>query len=146
MTAVFEPGTSFEAYDLADRYRVGAGPVLLTGIQAIARMLVEQRALDQRRGLRTGTFISGYPGSPLGGLDQLLLGLPKEMADADITVVPGLNEELAATAVWGSQSAVTLDTERYDGVTGTARAPASTARWTRCVTPTCTAPTPPAAC
>ncbi|MET8521588.1 indolepyruvate ferredoxin oxidoreductase family protein [Nocardioides sp. NPDC004968] len=118
MTAVFEPGTSFEAYDLADRYRVGAGPVLLTGIQAIARMLVEQRALDQRRGLRTGTFISGYPGSPLGGLDQLLLGLPKEMADADITVVPGLNEELAATAVWGSQSAVTLDTERYDGVTG----------------------------
>ena len=118
MTAVFEPGTSFEAYDLADRYRVGAGPVLLTGIQAIARMLVEQRALDRRRGLRTGTFISGYPGSPLGGLDQLLLSLPAEMADNDITVVPGMNEELAATAVWGSQSAVTLDTERYDGVTG----------------------------
>ena len=118
MTAVFEPGTAFEAYDLADRYRVGAGPVLLTGVQAIARMLVEQRALDRRRGLRTGTFISGYPGSPLGGLDQLLLSLPKEMADADITVVPALNEELAATAVWGSQSAVTLDTSRYDGVTG----------------------------
>ena len=118
MTAVFEPGTAFEAYDLADRYRPGAGPVLLTGVQAIARMLVEQRALDRRRGLRTGTFISGYPGSPLGGLDQLLLGLPKEMADAGITVVPGLNEELAATAVWGSQSSVTLDTSRYDGVTG----------------------------
>ncbi|GAB2978229.1 indolepyruvate ferredoxin oxidoreductase family protein [Nocardioides montaniterrae] len=118
MTAVFEPGTVFDAYDLADRYRVGAGPVLLTGVQAIARMLVEQRALDRRHGLRTGTFISGYPGSPLGGLDQLLLSLPEEMADADITVVPGLNEELAATAVWGSQSAVTLDTSRYDGVTG----------------------------
>lgn len=118
MTAVFEPGTAFEAYDLADRYRVGAGPVLLTGVQAIARMLVEQRALDRRRGLRTGTFISGYPGSPLGGLDTLLLGLEQEMADSDITVVPGLNEELAATAVWGTQSAATLDTSRYDGVTG----------------------------
>jgi len=118
VTAVFEPGTAFEAYDLADRYRVGAGPVLLTGVQAVARMLVEQRALDRRHGLRTGTFVSGYPGSPLGGLDQLLLGLPQEMADSDITVVPGLNEELAATAVWGTQSSVTLDTDRYDGVTG----------------------------
>jgi indolepyruvate ferredoxin oxidoreductase len=92
VTAVFEPGTAFEAYDLADRYRVGAGPVLLTGVQAIARMLVEQRALDRRRGLRTGTFISGYPGSPLGGLDMLLLGLPQEKAVSDITVVPGLYE------------------------------------------------------
>ena len=118
MTAVFEPGTVFEGYDLADRYRAGAGPVLLTGVQAIARMLVEQRALDRRRGLRTGLFISGYPGSPLGGLDQLLLKMPQEMADNDITVVPGLNEELAATAVWGTQSAATLDTDRYDGVTG----------------------------
>jgi len=79
MTAVFEPGTSFEAYDLADRYRVGAGPVLLTGIQAIARMLVEQRALDQRRGLRTGTFISGYPGSPLGGLDHFPQRIPRDL-------------------------------------------------------------------
>lgn len=118
MTAVFEPGTVFEAYDLSDRYRAGAGPVLLTGVQAIARMLVEQRALDRRRGLRTGLFISGYPGSPLGGLDQLLLQMPEQMADNDITVVPGLNEELAATAVWGTQSSVTLDTDRYDGVTG----------------------------
>lgn len=118
MTAVFEPGTVFEAYDLSDRYRAGAGPVLLTGVQAIARMLVEQRALDRRRGLRTGLFISGYPGSPLGGLDQMLLAMPERMADNDITVVPGLNEELAATAVWGTQSSVTLDTDRYDGVTG----------------------------
>ncbi len=118
MTATFEPGTVFEAYDLADRYRSGAGPVLLTGVQAIARMLVEQRELDRRRGLRTGTFVSGYPGSPLGGLDQLLLRMPQEMADNAITVVPGLNEEIAATAVWGSQASATLDASRYDGVTG----------------------------
>jgi len=118
MTAVLEPGATPAPYDLADRYRSGASPTLLTGVQAVARLLVEHRQLDRRRGLRTGTFVSGYPGSPLGGLDQLLLKLPQEMADNDVTVVPGMNEELAATAVWGSQSDVTLDHDRYDGVTG----------------------------
>jgi len=118
MTAVLEPGSASEAYDLADRYRSGAAPMLLTGVQAIARLLVEQRQADRRRDLRTATFVSGYPGSPLGGVDQLLLGMPAEMAANDVTVVPGLNEELAATAVWGSQSDVTLDHDRFDGVTG----------------------------
>ena len=59
-------------FELSARYRAGAGPVLLTGVQAIARMLVEQHAADARAGLTTASFVSGYQGSPLGGLDQTL--------------------------------------------------------------------------
>ena len=59
-------------FELASRYRPGTGPVLLTGVQAIARLLVEQHAADAAAGLRTASFVSGYQGSPLGGLDQTL--------------------------------------------------------------------------
>lgn len=104
-------------YDLGDRFRVGAPPTLLTGVQAIARLLVEHRALDRRRGLRTASFVSGYQGSPLGGLDKMLGDMADVLDENDIRFVPGLNEELAATAVWGSQ--IELPTgARYDGVTG----------------------------
>ncbi|MDN5743986.1 MAG: indolepyruvate ferredoxin oxidoreductase family protein [Nocardioidaceae bacterium] len=105
-------------YDLADRYRVGAPPTLLTGVQAIARLLVEHRALDRRRGLRTASFVSGYQGSPLGGLDKMLGDLHEVLEANDIRFVPGLNEELAATAVWGSQVDLPSDDSLYDGVTG----------------------------
>jgi indolepyruvate ferredoxin oxidoreductase len=105
-------------YDLADRFRVGAPPALLTGVQAIARLLVEHRALDRRRGLRTASFVSGYQGSPLGGLDKML-GDMRDVLDAnDIRFVPGLNEELAATAVWGSQIDLPAANATHDGVTG----------------------------
>ncbi|MCW2679605.1 MAG: indolepyruvate ferredoxin oxidoreductase [Frankiales bacterium] len=103
-------------YAPADRYRPGARPVLLTGVQAIARMLVEQHARDARAGLRTEALVSGYPGSPLGGLDKLLHGLPQLRTDAGVHLVPGLNEELGATAVWGSQQIP--GTRRNDGVLG----------------------------
>jgi len=106
------------AYDLADRYRVGAPPTLLTGVQAIARLLVEHRALDRRRGLRTASFVSGYQGSPLGGLDRLLADMQDVLDENDIRFVPGLNEELAATAVWGSQVDLPAAEAKYDGVTG----------------------------
>jgi indolepyruvate ferredoxin oxidoreductase len=93
-------------FSLAQRYQAGAGPVLLTGVQAIGRMLVEQHAADARAGLRTASFVSGYQGSPLGGLDKTLAGAP-ELADAaGLKFVPAINEELAATAIWGSQVAV----------------------------------------
>lgn len=91
------------AYDLAQRYRTGSHPVLLTGVQAVARFLVEQRALDLRAGRDTAFFVSGYQGSPLGGVDKMLAGMPQVLADNAIHFQPGLNEELAATAVWGSQ-------------------------------------------
>ncbi|MGN0065624.1 MAG: indolepyruvate ferredoxin oxidoreductase family protein [Nocardioides sp.] len=104
-------------YDLEDRFRPGAAPMLLTGVQAIARLLVEHRALDRRRGLRTASFVSGYQGSPLGGLDRMLANMPDMLAENDIRFVPGINEELAATSVWGSQIELPGGST-HDGVTG----------------------------
>ncbi|WP_182378549.1 indolepyruvate ferredoxin oxidoreductase family protein [Nocardioides sp. WS12] len=106
------------SYDLDDRFRVGAPPTLLTGVQAIARLLVEHRALDRRRGLHTASFVSGYQGSPLGGLDKMLADMQDTLDENDIRFVPGLNEELAATAVWGSQVDLPAANATHDGVTG----------------------------
>lgn len=101
-----------------DRYRATAGRVQLTGIQALARLPVEQHQRDRSAGLSTATFISGYEGSPLAGYD-LELGRMKEILDANrVTVVPGLNEESAATAVQGSQLVSTMDGAIYEGVLG----------------------------
>ncbi|MFF5033956.1 indolepyruvate ferredoxin oxidoreductase family protein [Nocardia salmonicida] len=105
-------------YDLADRYRSGAGPVLLTGVQAIARLMVEQHVRDIRAGRRVATFVSGYQGSPLGGVDKMLLGMPEVLTEHDITFVPGFNEELAATSVWGSQAELPAGQPTHDGVVG----------------------------
>ena len=98
MTALDFRRPDREPYDLADRYRSGAGTVVLTGVQAIARALVEQHLRDARAGRQVATFVSGYQGSPLGGVDKMLAGMPEILDEHDITFVPGLNEELAATA------------------------------------------------
>ncbi|MQA13342.1 MAG: indolepyruvate ferredoxin oxidoreductase family protein [Pseudonocardiaceae bacterium] len=103
--------------DLANRYRPGAGPVLLTGVQAIGRLLVEQHAADAAAGLRTGSFVSGYQGSPLGGLDRTLAGAP-ELAEQGVRLAPAVNEELAATAIWGSQVEVPDRASSVDGAVG----------------------------
>ncbi|MHA6793688.1 indolepyruvate ferredoxin oxidoreductase family protein [Pseudonocardia bannensis] len=105
-------------FDLGDRYRAGAGPVLLTGVQAIARMLVEQHAADAAAGLRTASFVSGYQGSPLGGLDKTLAAAPELVEAAGLRFVPGVNEELAATAIWGSQVEVPGHGRTVDGAVG----------------------------
>ncbi|MDN5930561.1 MAG: indolepyruvate ferredoxin oxidoreductase family protein [Pseudonocardia sp.] len=105
-------------FELASRYRAGAGPVLLTGVQAIARMLVEQHAADAAAGLRTASFVSGYQGSPLGGLDQTLARAAELRENAGLTLVPGVNEELAATAIWGSQVEVPGHGRPVDGAVG----------------------------
>jgi indolepyruvate ferredoxin oxidoreductase len=103
---------------LNDRYRASSGPVLLTGVQAIARQMVEQHERDTRTGRRVATFVSGYQGSPLGGLDQLLAGLPELKTEHHVHLVPGINEELAATSVWGSQIDLPSGGGSYDGVIG----------------------------
>jgi indolepyruvate ferredoxin oxidoreductase len=103
---------------LAARYRPRSGPVLLTGVQAIARQLAEQHERDARAGRRVATFVSGYQGSPLAGLDQLLASLPELASEHDVRLVPGVNEELAATSVWGSQLELPTGTRSYDGVVG----------------------------
>lgn len=105
-------------FSLAERYRAGAGPVLLTGVQAIARLLVEQHAADARAGLRTMSFVSGYQGSPLGGLDRTLASAPELVSAAGLKLVPAVNEELAATSVWGSQIEVPGRRRRVDGAVG----------------------------
>ncbi len=106
-------------FSLGDRYRARSGPVLLTGVQAIARLLVEQHAADADAGLATASFVSGYQGSPLGGLDTTLAAAQDELASsAGLQFVPGVNEELAATAVWGSQVEVPEHARTVDGAVG----------------------------
>ena len=100
---------------ISDRYEATEGPVLLSGIEALVRLLLTQRRLDLLRHLSTALFISGYEGSPLGGLDQQLQRAHDLLADADIVFTPGLNEELAATAVGGTQLTGELPGRRVDG-------------------------------
>ncbi|GAA5172001.1 indolepyruvate ferredoxin oxidoreductase family protein [Pseudonocardia eucalypti] len=105
-------------FSLAQRYRAGAGPVPMTGVQAIARLLVEQHAADAAAGSRTMSFVSGYQGSPLGTLDKTLAGAPELAEAAGLKLVPAINEELAATAIWGSQVEVPGRRRRVDGAVG----------------------------
>jgi indolepyruvate ferredoxin oxidoreductase len=103
---------------LADRFDLAKTRVLLNGAQAAARLLISQKARDRRAGLNTAGFVSGYRGSPLGGLDQQFLKLASLFAANDIHFEPGLNEELAATAIWGTQQAELRGEGRFDGVFG----------------------------
>jgi len=90
--------------------------VLITGVQGLVRLPLDQHRADRRRGLHTGTMISGYQGSPLGGLDKEL-ARNRALAEAHhVKHVPGLNEELGATSAWGSQLASALPGSTYDGV------------------------------
>ena len=101
---------------LDDKYDLAKEHVFLTGTQAIARLLLMQHERDRRAGLNTGGFVSGYRGSPLGGLDQQLMKAGKILKPRNIVFQPGLNEELAATACWGSQQAEMRGEGKYDGV------------------------------
>jgi indolepyruvate ferredoxin oxidoreductase len=101
---------------LDDKFDLSKERIFLSGAQAIVRMLLMQRERDRRAGLNTAGFVSGYRGSPLGGLDQQLWRAKKQLAEADIVFQPGLNEELAATACWGTQQTELLGEGRYDGV------------------------------
>lgn len=104
------------SYELEDRYRQSSGRVYVTGTQALVRLPLVQHQRDRAVGLRTAGFISGYPGSPLGGYDQALNQGRGFLAENDIHFQPGLNEDLAATSVWGTQQASIMPGMRYDGV------------------------------
>jgi indolepyruvate ferredoxin oxidoreductase len=103
---------------LADRYELDEGEVFLSGMQALVRVLLDQYRADRRAGLHTATFVSGYQGSPLAGFDKEVDRLGALAPEHDIVLRPAVNEELGATAVWGSQIAGTLPGPRYDGVVG----------------------------
>ncbi len=105
-------------YSLSDRYERRAGRVHLTGIQALARIAVEQLRMDRAAGLQTAALLSGYPGSPLGGFDMEVGRLLREVNDLPIVHQPAVNEELAASAVMGSQLAASRPDARHDGVVG----------------------------
>ena len=106
----------FAAVTLDDKYDLGKKRVFISGTQAIVRLLLAQKARDKAAGLNTAGFVTGYRGSPLGGLDQQFLRAGKLFERNDIVFQPGLNEDLAATAVWGSQQAEMRGEGRYDGV------------------------------
>ncbi|MDO8187558.1 indolepyruvate ferredoxin oxidoreductase family protein [Conexibacter sp. JD483] len=119
MTALArQPALARPGVRLDDKYDAVAGPVLLNGIQALVRIALDQRRLDARAGRRTGIFLSGYPGSPLGGVDRELLRERRRLDAAGVVFRAGLNEELAATAVAGTQLLGELERRRVDGVTG----------------------------
>jgi len=101
---------------LEDKYLRAAGRVFMTGHQAVARALMLQRERDAAAGLDTAGFISGYRGSPLGGLDQTLWKARAHLEAHRITFQPGVNEDLAATAVWGTQQLGLARGSRHDGV------------------------------
>jgi indolepyruvate ferredoxin oxidoreductase len=103
---------------LDDKYTLETGRVFITGVQALLRILLDRRRLDRQAGLKTAGFLSGYRGSPLGGLDQQAERAAKHLAAQDIVFKEGLNEDLAATAVWGSQQANLFPGALYEGVFG----------------------------
>ena len=103
---------------LDDKYALDSGRVFLSGTQALVRLPMLQRRRDEAAGLKTGVFVSGYRGSPLGTYDKALWQAREFLARHDIHFRPGVNEDLAATAVWGSQQLGMLGPTRYDGVVG----------------------------
>jgi len=103
---------------LDQKYTQGSGHIFLTGIQALVRLPMAQIRRDRAAGLNTAGFISGYRGSPLGGYDQQLFAARKHLEQYNIKFQPGVNEDLAATAVWGSQQLNLSPGANYDGVVG----------------------------
>ena len=103
---------------LSDKYTLEQGRVYLTGIQALVRLPIDQMRRDRRAGLNTGTFISGYEGSPLGGYDMALARAGKLLSEHNIHFRPGVNEDLAATSVMGSQIYEVIGKSKVEGVVG----------------------------
>ncbi|TDG13421.1 indolepyruvate ferredoxin oxidoreductase family protein [Seongchinamella unica] len=105
-----------QSVSLADKYDKSEGRVFISGTQALARLALVQREIDTRAGLNTRGFISGYRGSPLGTLDSVLWREHKRLDAAGVVFQPGVNEDLAATAVWGSQQLDFFPDPQVDGV------------------------------
>src|ERR1043165_7518069 len=108
--------TNLAQFSLDDKYTVERGRVFLTGTQALIRLLMLQRTRDGMAGINTAGFVSGYRGSPLGALDQGLWRARKHLETHHVRFQPGVNEDLAATAIWGTQQLNLFPGARYDGV------------------------------
>ncbi|MFP6715743.1 MAG: indolepyruvate ferredoxin oxidoreductase family protein [Alphaproteobacteria bacterium] len=101
---------------LEDKYTLESGRIYLTGTQALVRLPMLQKQRDKASNLNTGCFISGYRGSPLGAYDMALWQARKFLANNEIQFQPGVNEDLAATAIWGTQQLNLIEKSEYDGV------------------------------
>ncbi|WP_020394523.1 indolepyruvate ferredoxin oxidoreductase family protein [Thiolinea disciformis] len=106
------------ALKLDERYTLQHGRAYLSGAQALVRLPMLQKLMDRRAGLHTAGFVSGYRGSPLAGLDQQFWQAQKHLTEHDIVFQAGLNEDLAATAVWGTQQVNLYPNAKFDGVFG----------------------------
>jgi indolepyruvate ferredoxin oxidoreductase len=104
--------------NISNSFTQEVGTIHLGGIDALVRLTLDQVRTDARRGLKTGMFVSGYRGSPLGMLDAALIKQQKLLVEHHIKFVDGINEDLAATAVWGTQMLHTVGNQKFDGVTG----------------------------
>ena len=109
---------TLRSVSLDDKYALDATCAYITGIEALVRLPILQHQRDRERGLNTAGFISGYRGSPLGGLDQALWQARPFLDKHNIRFQPGINEDLGATAVWGSQQVGMFPGARVDGVFG----------------------------
>src|SRR5579871_6142420 len=116
--AAMDDRPSLDTYQLADRYERQHGRVFLTGTQAIVRIVLDQARRDRAEGLNTAGFVSGYRGSPLGGVDLELWRIKEQLKAQRIEFLPAVNEDLAATAVLGSQQVETQGDREVDGVFG----------------------------
>ncbi|WBU57512.1 indolepyruvate ferredoxin oxidoreductase family protein [Paracoccus sediminicola] len=105
-----------QSFSLADRFDLSKSQVLLNGTQALVRLMLMQHARDTAAGLNTAGLVTGYRGSPLGGVDLQMMKAEKQLSAENVLFQPGLNEDLAATAVWGSQQAELRGEGKYDGV------------------------------
>ena len=103
---------------LNDRYDLAKSPILLNGTQALVRLMLMQKTRDKAIGLNTAGYVTGYRGSPLGSVDMQMSRARKFLTASDITFQPGLNEDLAATALWGAQQAELRGEGKFDGVFG----------------------------
>ena len=109
---------SKQAITLADRYDLEKSPVLLNGTQALVRLMMIQKARDAAAGLNTAGYVTGYRGSPLGAVDMQMTRALKQLTAHDVIFHSGLNEDLAATALWGTQQAELRGEGTHDGVFG----------------------------
>ena len=110
--------STLKSVSLDDKYALHTTRAYMTGIEALVRLPILQHQRDLDRGLRTAGFISGYRGSPLGGVDQAMWSAQSFLDKHNIHFQPGVNEDLAATAVWGSQQVGLFEGAKYDGVFG----------------------------
>src|SRR6056297_3287060 len=109
---------SLRDVSLHDKYDLETGAVLLNGTQALVRLMLMQRARDVAAGLNTAGYVTGYRGSPLGGVDINMAKAREDLEAAHVRFHPGLNEDLTATALWGTQQAELRGEGKYDGVFG----------------------------